>query len=94
MSATPESATAGHGNGAAVEKPATQEIPPVRRPEAQRAAAQRRERIPLPLSARQPALGGKFSVAENARRLLRFFYFERRLAQALGPGPWRFPSSR
>jgi hypothetical protein len=29
-------------------------------------------------------LGGKFSVTENARRLLRFFYFERRLAQALG----------
>jgi hypothetical protein len=29
-------------------------------------------------------LGGKFSVKENARRLLRFFYFERRLAQALG----------
>lgn len=27
---------------------------------------------------------GKFSVAENARRLLRFFYFERRLMQALG----------
>jgi len=29
-------------------------------------------------------LGGKFSVEENARRLLRFFYFERRLMQALG----------
>lgn len=29
-------------------------------------------------------LGGKFTVAENSQRLLRFFYFERRLAQALG----------
>jgi hypothetical protein len=29
-------------------------------------------------------LGGKYSVAENARRLLRFFYFERRLMQGLG----------
>src|SRR5215213_8067802 len=29
-------------------------------------------------------LGGKFSVEENARRLTRFFYFERRLMQALG----------
>jgi hypothetical protein len=29
-------------------------------------------------------LGGKFTVAENARRLLRFFYFERRLMQSLG----------
>src|SRR5204862_5158745 len=30
------------------------------------------------------ALGGKFSVEENGRRVLRFFYFERRLMQALG----------
>src|SRR5437762_12273280 len=29
-------------------------------------------------------LGGKFSVEENGRRLLRFFYWERRLMQALG----------
>src|SRR3954468_21556312 len=29
-------------------------------------------------------LGGRFSVEENSRRLLRFFYFERRLMQALG----------
>src|SRR4029078_10448382 len=30
------------------------------------------------------ALGGNFTVAENGRRLLRFFYFERLLMQALG----------
>lgn len=29
-------------------------------------------------------MGGKFSVDENARRLLRFFYLERRLGQGLG----------
>src|SRR5260370_17476752 len=29
-------------------------------------------------------IGGKYSVGDNARRLLRFFYFERRLMQALG----------
>ena len=29
-------------------------------------------------------MGGSFTVQENARRLVRFFYFERRLAQALG----------
>src|SRR5205814_8352744 len=29
-------------------------------------------------------LGGKFAVAENARRLRRYFYCERRLMQALG----------
>ena len=34
---------------------------------------------------------GKFSVAENARRLLRFFYLERRLAQALGASTWGIP---
>src|SRR5947199_8620699 len=51
----------------------------------QRAAAEeRRQAYPyrFPRDARQ--LGGKYSVAENARRLLRFFYFERRLMQALG----------
>ncbi len=61
-----------------------EEIPPVSRPEARRAAAARRAAYPFrfPRDARQ--LGGKFTVAENGRRLLRFFYFERRLAQALG----------
>lgn len=29
-------------------------------------------------------MGGRFSVKENARRLLRFFYMERRLAHAIG----------
>src|SRR5438093_11114508 len=51
----------------------------------QRAAAeQRRQAFPyrFPRDSRQ--LGGKYSVAENARRLLRCFYFERRLMQALG----------
>src|SRR5213594_2564994 len=51
----------------------------------QRAAAEgRKQAYPyrFPRDARQ--LGGKYSVAVNARRLLRFFYFERRLMQALG----------
>src|SRR5437868_11436850 len=51
----------------------------------QRAAAEERQRAfpyRFPRDCRQ--LGGKYSVAENARRLLRFFYFERRLMQALG----------
>src|SRR6266536_6414009 len=48
------------------------------------AAEERRLAYPyrFPRDARQ--LGGKYSVAENAQRLLRFFYFERRLMQALG----------
>ena len=67
-----------------LKSPATQEIPPVRRPEAQRAAVQRRDAFPYRFPRDNRPLGGKFSVAENARRLLRFFYLERRLAQALG----------
>jgi len=51
----------------------------------QRAGAEQRKRAypyRFPRDARQ--LGGEYSVRENARRLLRFFYFERRLMQALG----------
>jgi len=51
----------------------------------QRAAAEERKAAypyRFPRDLRQ--LGGKYSVSENARRLLRFFYLERRLMQALG----------
>src|SRR5438093_12716673 len=50
----------------------------------QRAAAEERKRAypyGFPRDARQ--LGGKYSVAENARRLLRFFYLEARRMQGL-----------
>ncbi len=48
------------------------------------AAAERRKAFPYNFPRDGRLLGGKFSVAENARRLLRFFYFERRLMQVLG----------
>ncbi|MCI0540531.1 MAG: hypothetical protein L0Z50_35470 [Verrucomicrobiales bacterium] len=48
------------------------------------AAAERRKAFPYRFPRDGRLLGGKFAVAENARRLLRFFYFERRLMQALG----------
>ena len=48
------------------------------------AAARRRGTFPFRFPRDGRPLGGKFTVAENARRLLRFFYFERRLMQALG----------
>src|SRR5882672_9871402 len=48
------------------------------------AAAERRKAFPYRFPRDGRLLGGKFTVAENARRLLRFFYFERRLMQALG----------
>ncbi len=51
----------------------------------QRAAAEERKRAYPYRFPRDPRrLGGKYSVAENARRLLRFFYFERRLMHGLG----------
>jgi hypothetical protein len=60
------------------------EIPVRSRPQERTAAEERRKgyRYRFPRDPRQ--LTGKFSVAENGRRLLRFFYFERRLMQALG----------
>jgi len=47
-------------------------------------AAERRRVFPYRFPRDPRLLGGKFTVAENARRLLRFFYFERRLMHALG----------
>jgi hypothetical protein len=48
------------------------------------AAAERRQAYAYRFPRDHRILGGRFTVAENARRLLRFFYFERRLMQALG----------
>ncbi len=48
------------------------------------AAAERRARYPYRFPVDRRQLGGKFTVKENSRRLLRFFYLERRLMQALG----------
>ncbi|MFI5335997.1 MAG: ferritin-like domain-containing protein [Opitutales bacterium] len=48
------------------------------------AAAERRARFPYRFPVDRRQLGGKFTVKENSRILLRFFYFERRLMQALG----------
>ncbi len=59
-------------------------FPAVSRPAERAEAARRRGAYPyrFPRDARR--LGGKYGVEENRRRLLRYFYFERRLAQALG----------
>lgn len=48
------------------------------------AAVARRARYPFRFPVDRRQLGGKFNVKENGRRLMRFFYFERRLMQALG----------
>jgi hypothetical protein len=48
------------------------------------AAAERRAKYPYRFPVDRRQLGGKFTVKENSRRLLRFFYLERRLMHALG----------
>lgn len=75
MSTTPQ-----NGN----EKPKHETIPYAPVADQREAAAERRSSFPYRFPRDGRLLGGKFSVAENARRLLRFFYFERRLMQALG----------
>jgi len=59
-------------------------IPAISRPEERSAAAERRSAFPYKFPRDTRKLGGKFTVEENARCLLRFFYIERRLAQGLG----------
>src|SRR5213595_1145080 len=64
--------------------PAQSTIPTVSFAHQRAAAEERRQAYPYRFPRDRRQLGGKYSVAENARRLLRFFYLERRLMQALG----------
>jgi len=61
-----------------------QPIPPVSVPEQRETAAARRAAYPYRFPREKRKMGGKFTVEENARFLLRSFYFARRMAQALG----------
>src|SRR6058998_2791535 len=62
----------------------TSEIPTISRADERAAAAERARSYPYHFPRDRRQLGGRFSVEEGARRLLRFFYFERRLMQGLG----------
>src|SRR2546428_13881941 len=62
----------------------TNQIPTFSRPEERAAAVERARLYPYRFPRDRRQLGGRFTVEENARRLLRFFYFERRLMQGLG----------
>ena len=64
--------------------PPTTRYPVVSVGEGRTAAAQRRRDFPYKFPRDTRHMGGKFTVKENADRLLRFFYFERRLSHALG----------
>ena len=63
---------------------AASQIAPSFKPAQREAAAERRAAYPYHFPRDSRKMGGRFSVEENARRLLRFFYLERRLAQGLG----------
>src|SRR6058998_168335 len=62
----------------------TSEIPTISRADERAAAAERARSYPYRFPRDRRQLGGRFTVEENARRLLRLFYFERRLMQSLG----------
>src|SRR6266571_6916049 len=64
--------------------PTNSELSANSRSSERQAAAERSRSYPYRFPRDFRRLGGKFSVEENGRRLLRFFYFERRLMQALG----------
>ncbi|MEO7678459.1 MAG: hypothetical protein ABIV39_17000 [Verrucomicrobiota bacterium] len=59
-------------------------IPAVSFSEQRTSAAERTKSYPYRFPRDRRQLGGKYSVVENTKRLLRFFYLERRLMQALG----------
>lgn len=59
-------------------------LPPATRPDQRAEAARRRAAYPYKFPRDNRKIGGKFTVEENARRMQRFFYFERRIAQGLG----------
>lgn len=60
------------------------EFPVEFRPDEREAARTRKREFPYRFPKDRRQIHGKFSVRENARRLLRLFYFERRLAQSIG----------
>src|SRR4051812_21665427 len=64
--------------------PADSPIPAISYPEQSQPAAARRAAFPYQFPRDTRRLGGKYSVDENSAILLRLFYFERRLSQALG----------
>ena len=62
----------------------TQTIQPVTRTEERNAAQNRRSAYPYWFPRDNRKMGGKFDVEENARRLMRWYYLERKLSHGLG----------
>src|SRR5215510_9190494 len=73
-----------NGNPQTANPPQSATIPSVSFSHDRVAAEARKKEYPYRFPHDPRQLGGKYSVVENARRLLRFFYFERRLMQGLG----------
>lgn len=68
-----------HSNGTKLKA-----LPAVSKPTERAAAAERRAAYPYRFPRDPRPMGGKFTVEENAKRLLRYFYLARRMAQGLG----------
>ena len=81
MSDTP---TNPNGSNGTDEIRRSDEFPLASRPEEHAAAHERTRQFPYRFPKDTRPLGGKFGVDENARRLMRYFYFERRLMHAVG----------
>src|ERR1035437_9637716 len=64
--------------------PSQSTIPSISFAHQRAAAGERKTAYPYRFPRDPRQLGGKYSVGESARRLLRFFYLEGRLMQALG----------
>jgi hypothetical protein len=69
---------------AASTKPYSELLLAASRPDERAAAGERVAAFPYRFPRDRREIGGAFTVEENAKRLLRYFYLERRLAQALG----------
>src|SRR3954468_10901075 len=63
---------------------AAESFPPASRPAERAAAAERRAAYPYRFPRDARPMGGAFTVAENSRRLLRYFHLARRLGGGLG----------
>ncbi|GMW03589.1 MAG: hypothetical protein AMXMBFR84_47230 [Candidatus Hydrogenedentota bacterium] len=76
-----------HGNGSSTPHDsnlACGPFPAVTRENERNEAAERRKAFPYKFPRERRSLGGAFAVKDNSERFLRYFYFERRLADAIG----------
>ena len=80
-------------NGNLVNKPNVG-LEPVLYPQERTAAEERKRSFAYKFPRDRRNMSGKFDVTQNADRLLRYFYLERRLGQAIGAWTLAIPETR